>query len=119
MDNPSPHVCTATTRAGKPCRAVAAFDSTTCFMHSDRSKSAQIAGGKTRGKPKEPIEKPDLSTPELQRRFIELTIHQVQNNLLPLSVGRFTVYAASVARQVGDDEIVKRLEALESTNGIE
>lgn len=116
MQDTTPQVCSAIKRDGTPCKAIAAFDSDTCFMHSDRAKSAQISGGKSKAKPI-PTEKPDLSTPESCRQFIEETIYRVQNGLLPLSIGRFSVYAVSVVRALQDDDIMARIESLEAENG--
>jgi hypothetical protein len=34
----------------------------------------------------------------------------------PLNIGRFVIYAISVVRAIGDDELLKRVEALEGTH---
>lgn len=89
-------------------------------MHSPERATeahrARSSGGRNRSKPA-PALPIDLSTPELQRKAIEETIDRVRRGDEPLNVGRFVIYAISVARDVGDDEILKRLEALESEHG--
>ena len=108
-------ICTALRVDGRPCQARATYDGH-CFMHSAdhqlQAALARSAGGKARSRP-EPTEKPDLSTPEKQREYLEDTVFRVSNGLLPLNIGRFCVYAVSVVRAVGEDELLKRIEALE------
>lgn len=83
---------------------------------------AQTRGGKAHAngfKPRQPLEAPDLSTPEKQRKCIEQTIASVGNLEMGLAHGKFIIYAISVVRALTDDDVVKRLEALELSLGKE
>jgi hypothetical protein len=119
MATPPPttkQVCVGVKRDGTPCRAHAASGSQYCYLHDPArqaaARAARSRGGKARNKPA-PAPPIDLSTPELQRRAVEETIDRVRRGDEPLNVGRFVVYAVSVVRAVADDDLVKRLEALE------
>jgi len=111
--------CQARKVDGTPCRAYAGYDDLYCYMHSpERTQAAQearSAGGKHRARPA-PAAPIDLSTPELQRRAIEETINRVRRGDEPINVARFVIYAISVVRAIGDDEILRRLEVLEEAN---
>jgi hypothetical protein len=66
-----------------------------------------------------PCEPADLSSPEACRRELERTVDRVRAGLEPLNVGRLVAYAVSVARALQDDELLRRLEALEAHADIE
>jgi hypothetical protein len=112
--------CQALNAQGKPCRAGVRAGKRFCFQHDPERRheatAARVAGGKARSKPA-PADPIDLSTPELQRKAIEETIDRVRRGDEPLNVARFVVYAVSVVRGTFDDELVKRLEALETRYG--
>lgn len=110
-------ICQGVNKRGEPCRAGVRAGQAYCFQHDperrEEAAAARRKGGKSRAKPA-PAPPIDLSTPELQRLAIEQTIDRVRAGDEPLNVGRFVVYAVSLARPIIELEtIVERLDALE------
>jgi hypothetical protein len=113
--------CKGRNKQGAPCRAGVAKGQDWCFAHdparAQQAAAARQKGGKHRSKPK-PAPPIDLSTPELQRKAIEQAIDRVRNGAEPLSMGRFVVYAVSLARPVLElEDVVVRIAALEERMG--
>jgi hypothetical protein len=109
--------CQGLTRDGKPCRGSVKAGQQYCFQHDPEhtleAAAARAKGGKNRNRPA-PAPPIDLSTPELQRKAIEQTIDRVRAGAEPLNVGRFVVYAVSLARPVIElEDIAARIDALE------
>lgn len=109
--------CQGVNKRGKPCRAGVSKGKQWCYLHdpanAQAAADARRKGGKNRNKPA-PAPPIDLSTPELQRLAIEQAINRVRAGDEPLNVGRFVVYAVSLARPIIELEtIVERLERLE------
>ena len=118
----SKQTCAAVNAAGQRCKAGVKPGARYCYMHDPERQAeaaeARRAGGLARMRPAgrpavEPAEPIDLASAEAQRRAIEQTIDRVRSGAEPLNIGRFVIYAISVARGVYDDDIAQRLEALE------
>ncbi len=121
MDTISPatrQTCAALNAAGDPCRAGVKDGALYCFQH-DPDRRLEVAAARAKGgkeahskpKPAPPI---DLSTPELQRRAIEQAIDRVRAGDESLNIGRFVVYAVSLARPILEQEVIlARIAALE------
>lgn len=118
----SKQTCAATNAAGERCRAGVKPGARYCYMHDPErqaeASAARRAGGTARMRPAgqapaAPAEPVDLSSAEAQRKAIEQTIDRVRSGAEPLNIGRFVIYAISVARGVYDDDIAKRLDQLE------
>ncbi len=125
MKTPTPvtrQTCAALNAAGEPCRAGVKIGALYCFQHDpDRALEAGAArakGGKqahSKPKPAPPI---DLSTPELQRLAIQETINRVRRGDESLNIGRFVVYAVSLARPILElEDLAERIAALEAQAG--
>jgi hypothetical protein len=119
----SKHTCQARKANGEPCGAGVRQGARYCFHHDPEraaeAAAARRAGGQARMRPAgqvvaAPAEPIDLSTPEAQRKAIEATIDRVRSGMEPLNIGRFVIYAISVARGVYDDDLARRLDALEA-----
>jgi hypothetical protein len=113
--------CAALNAAGEPCKAGVKNGALYCFQHDpDRAldvAAARAKGGKNHSKPK-PAPPIDLSTPELQRLAIQETINRVRRGDESLNIGRFVVYAVSLARPILELEgITERIAALEARMG--
>jgi hypothetical protein len=113
--------CAALNAAGEPCKAGVKNGALYCFQHDpDRAldvAAARAKGGKNHSKPK-PAPPIDLSTPELQRLAIQETINRVRRGDESLNIGRFVVYAISLARPILELEgITERIAALEARIG--
>jgi len=114
--------CAALNAAGEPCKAGVKNGALYCFQH-DPDRSLEVAAARAKGgkqahskpKPASPI---DLSTPELQRLAIQETINRVRRGDESLNIGRFVVYAVSLARPILELEgITERIAALEAQMG--
>ncbi len=124
LNTPTPatrQTCAALNAAGEPCKAGVKHDALYCFQHDpDRAlevAAARAKGGKNHSKPK-PAPPIDLSTPELQRLAIQETISRVRRGDESLNIGRFVVYAVSLARPILELEgITERIAALEARIG--
>ena len=114
--------CAALNAAGEPCKAGVKNGALYCFQH-DPDRSLEVAAARAKGgkqahskpKPAPPI---DLSTPELQRLAIQETINRVRRGDESLNIGRFVVYAVSLARPILElESLVERIAALEGQVG--
>ena len=124
-DTPPPatrQTCAALNAAGAPCRAGVKDGALYCFQH-DPDRRLEVAAARAKGgkhahskpKPAPPI---DLSTPELQRLAIQDTINRVRAGDESLNVGRFVVYAVSLARPILElEDLAERIAALEQQMG--
>ena len=113
--------CQGLNKQAEPCRGGVAAGKQWCFAHDpDRLLEVAVArskGGANRSKPK-PAPPIDLSTPELQRLAIQETINRVRRGDESLNIGRFVVYAVSLARPILELEgITERIAALEARMG--
>ena len=113
--------CQGLNKQAEPCRGGVAAGKQWCFAHDpDRLLEVAVArakGGANRSKPK-PASPIDLSTPELQRLAIQETINRVRRGDESLNIGRFVVYAVSLARPILELEgITERIAALEARIG--
>jgi len=113
--------CQELNKHGEPCRGGVAEGKQWCFAHDpDRLLEVAVArakGGANRGKPK-PAAPIDLSTPELQRLAIQETINRVRRGDESLNIGRFVVYAVSLARPILElEDLAERIAALEAQAG--
>ncbi len=113
--------CQGLNKHGSPCRGGVATGKQFCFAHDPErlvdAAAARVKGGKHRGKPK-PAPPIDLSTPELQRLAIQETINRVRRGDESLNIGRFVVYAVSLARPILEmEDLAERIAALESRMG--
>jgi hypothetical protein len=109
--------CAALNSRGEPCKAGLKKGARYCFQHDpDRmleAAAARAKGGKHHSKPK-PAPPIDLSTPELQRKAIEQAIDRVRGGDESLNIGRFVVYAISVARNIIElEDLAVRIQMLE------
>jgi len=114
----SRQACQGVNTRGEPCHAGVKHGQKYCFQHDPErmieAAAARSKGGKNHSKPK-PAPPIDLSTPELQRKAIEQAIDRVRAGDESLNVGRFVVYAVSLARPVIElESIVNRIEQLEA-----
>ncbi len=124
LDPPPPatkHACQGHNKQGEPCRGGVAAGKQWCFAHDPErlldAAAARVKGGQNRSKPK-PAPPIDLSTPALQRLAIQDTIDRVRRGDESLNVGRFVVYAVSLARPILElEDLAERLEALEQQMG--
>ena len=117
----SKQACKGFNKRGEPCKAGLAAGKQWCFTHDPEkileAAAARQKGGKHRSKPR-PAPPIDLSTPELQRRAIEQAIDRVRGGDESLNIGRFVVYAVSLARPIIEQELIlARIEALEQRLG--
>ena len=111
--------CVALNAAGNPCRAGVKPGALYCFQHDPERclevTAARAKGGKqahSKPKPAPPI---DLSTPEQQRLAIQDTIDRVRRGDESLNIGRFVVYAVSLARPILElEDLAERIAALET-----
>jgi hypothetical protein len=123
-ETPTPttkQTCAAQTIEGGRCQARVRAGRTYCYMHdpetAEAAATARHKGGRNRNKPA-PAPPVDLSTPELQRLAIEATINRVRSGDEPLNMGRFVVYAVSLARPILElEDLAQRLAALEQQMG--
>ena len=125
MDTTLPPVtkqtCQELNKHGVPCRGGVAVGKQFCFAHDPErlvdAAAARVKGGKHRGKPK-PAARIDLSTPGLQRLAIQETINRVRRGDESLNIGRFVVYAVSLARPILElEDLAERIAALEAQAG--
>jgi hypothetical protein len=125
LDTPPPvttQACQAVNKRGAPCRAGVSAGQAFCFAHDPERRleaaAARAKGGANSKRSTPPATPIDLSTPELQRQAIEQAIDRVRAGDEPLSLGRFVVYAVSLARPVMELEaIAARLDVLEQRMG--
>ena len=111
----------AQTHVGERCQVRVKAGRTYCYMHdpetAEAAATARQKGGKHRNRPA-PALPVDLSTPELQRLAIQETIDRVRRGDEPLNMGRFVVYAVSLARPILElESLVERIVALEAQAG--
>ncbi len=117
----STQACQGLNKQAEPCRGGVAAGKQFCFAHDPERlvevAAARAKGGANRSKPK-PASPIDLSTPELQRLAIQETINRVRRGDESLNIGRFVVYAVSLARPILELEgITERIAALEARIG--
>jgi hypothetical protein len=123
-ETPTPvtkQTCQGLNKHGEPCRGGVATGKQFCFAHDPErlvdAAAARVKGGKHRGKPK-PAPPIDLRTPELQRLAIQETINRVRRGDESLNIGRFVVYAVSLARPILElEDLAERIAALEAQAG--
>lgn len=123
-ETPTPttkETCIAQTHVGERCQVRVKSGRTYCYMHdpetAEAAATARHKGGKHRNRPA-PSRPVDLSTPELQRLAIQDTIDRVRRGDEPLNMGRFVVYAVSLARPILElEDLAERIAALESQMG--
>jgi hypothetical protein len=100
-------ICTATTKAGKPCRCLARYGKSTCWFH-DPQEAEAVAAARQRGNLKSHAPKPPeagswhLETAEDVRKVLEHTIGSLLRNQMDRSRANAICFAAQVSLRTLD-----------------